>query len=158
MSTTVSCTCEHNLVWQVLEIVTGSLVATVGVQAWGLGYCSAFPCNNVFWVGVFLLTVGVGCALLAFCVPRCLIVHMHFMITFFGRSMLYLALGLLTYSTPEHYLTGFVCAVFCWITGILYLILNFVRGCGNPRPFFILDSTNSGKYWQRSTTTTYARY
>ena len=157
MSTTVACTCEHNLLWQILEIVTGSLVATVGVQAWGLGYCSGFPCSAVFWVGVFLLAVGAGCALLALCVPRCVIVYMRFVVTFFGRSMLYLALGFLVYSPSTAYTTGFVAAIFCWFTSILYLVLNFVRGCANPRPFFVLDGS-SGRYWQRSTRTTYERY
>jgi hypothetical protein len=155
-STTCVCACEHNLLWQVLEIVTGALVATVGVQAWGLGYCAAFPCSAVFWVGALLLSAGAGCCLLALCVPRCVIKYMRFLITFFGRSMLYLALGFLVYSPSSGYATGFVAALFCWFTAVLYFVLNFVRGCGSPRPFFILDGS-TGTYWQRSTRTTYSQ-
>ncbi len=125
-TTTCVCTFEHNLIFQLLDIVTGSLVAAVGVQEYMQGGCYGFPCNAGFWFGFFLLCVGAGVALLALCLPLCVIRYLRFVVTFFGRGLLYLALGLFVYGPPDQYaynLVPFVAALFCWLVGVTYIIL-----------------------------------
>ena len=142
---TMSCVCsfEHNLIFQILDIVVGALTATVAVQRY-IGNSSSALFSPSFCFGVYLLTLGISIALIAICVPSCVVRYFKFILTFLGRALLYICLGFLTYGPPGVYPVGFVCSLFCWLAGLIYFILAFVRGCGSPRPCFILKSDGHG--------------
>ena len=154
--TTCVCSFEHNIIFQILDILVGSLTATVAVQIYIGGQASFSPS---FFFGVYLLTLGVSIGLIALCIPGCVVRYFRFILTFLGRALLYICLGFLTYSPPSGYTTGFVCSIFCWLTGFIYLVLTFVRGCGNPRPCCILQSDGHGGCCRQTTKmNTYSSY
>jgi hypothetical protein len=156
MSTTCVCRFEHNIIFQLLDITVGTLTATVAVQKYVGGLASFTPS---FFFGLYLLTLGVCIALIAVCLPGCVIRYFRFVITFIGRSLLYICIGLLTYSNPSGYTVGFVCSIFCWLTGLIYFIIAFVQGCGSPRPCFILQSDGRGGCCRQATErNTYTSY
>ena len=155
MATTCACTFEHNIIFQILDIVVGSLTAAVAIQRYVGGGISFAPTS---FFGLYLLTLGVGIALMAICLPACVIRYFRFVITFLGRSLMFIMIGFLTYEGPQ-YTVGFVCSIFCWLAGFIYLILCFVRGCGTPRPCCILESDGRGGCCRQTTKmATYSSY
>ena len=157
MSTSCACSFEHNLIFQILDLAVGMLTATVAIQRY-IGGVIYFAPN--FFFGVYLLALGISIALIALCLPRCVIRYFRFVVTFMGRALLYICIGLLTYSSPSDVnVVGFITSIVCWLVGLIYFILAFVRGCGSPRPCFILEQDGRGGCCrQTNKQTTYSSY